>query len=81
MSSQTGREIDHSKTALSAALLRVQAAKGLAKVKTYQDIAKGGIVRDQTKTVTITASQVKYETHTRSYAHIDCHSRFGEVGV
>ena len=64
--------IDHGKTTLTAALLRVQAAKGLAKVKSYQDIAKGGIVRDQTKTVTITAAHVKYETETRSYAHIDC---------
>lgn len=64
--------IDHGKTTLTAALLRVQAAKGLAKVKSYQDIAKGGIVRDKNKTVTILASHVKYETESRMYAHIDC---------
>ena len=64
--------IDHGKTTLTAALLRVQAAKGLAKVKSYQDIAKGGIVRDKSKTVTILASHVKYETESRVYAHIDC---------
>lgn len=64
--------IDHGKTTLTAALLRVQAAKGLAKVKSYQDIAKGGIVRDKNKTVTILASHVKYETESRVYAHIDC---------
>ncbi len=45
--------IDHGKTTLTAALLRVQAAKGLAKVKSYQEIAKGGIERDKSKTVTI----------------------------
>ncbi|WP_409994780.1 elongation factor Tu [Blastopirellula marina] len=64
--------IDHGKTTLTAALLRVQAAKGLAKVKSYQDIAKGGIVRDKGKTVTILASHVRYETENRAYAHIDC---------
>lgn len=64
--------IDHGKTTLTAALLRVQAKKGLAKVKTYQEIAKGGIERDKTKTVTILASHVKYETESRVYAHIDC---------
>ena len=56
--------IDHGKTTLTAALLRVQSEKGLAEYKSYQDIAKGGIVRDKNKTVTILASHVKYENHT-----------------
>jgi elongation factor Tu len=64
--------IDHGKTTLTAALLAVQATKGLAKVKGYHDIARGGTKRDETKTVTITASHVEYETETRHYAHIDC---------
>ncbi len=64
--------IDHGKTTLTGAILAVQAAKGLAKVKSYADIAKGGTVRDQTKTVTIAAAHVEYETPTRHYAHIDC---------
>lgn len=64
--------IDHGKTTLTAAILRVQSEKGLAQVKSYQDIAKGGIVRDKSKTVTIIASHVKYETEDRTYAHIDC---------
>ena len=64
--------IDHGKTTLTAALLKVQAEKGLANAKTYSDIAKGGIVRDKNKTVTITASHVRYETESRVYAHIDC---------
>jgi elongation factor Tu len=64
--------IDHGKTTLTAAILAVQATKGLANVKAYRDIAKGGIVRDASKTVTITTSHVEYETQTRHYAHIDC---------
>jgi len=64
--------IDHGKTTLTAALLMVQGAKGLATVKSYADIAKGGTVRDETKTVTIAVSHVEYESETRHYAHIDC---------
>ncbi|QDU39827.1 Elongation factor Tu [Maioricimonas rarisocia] len=64
--------IDHGKTTLTAALLAVQGAKGLAKFKSYADIAKGGTVRDETKTVTIAVSHVEYESETRHYAHIDC---------
>jgi len=64
--------VDHGKTTLTAAILAVQAHAGLAKVKTYADIAKGGTVRDETKTVTITVSHVEYETVSRHYAHVDC---------
>ena len=64
--------IDHGKTTLTAALLKVQQKAGMAQVKSYADIAKGGIVRDATKTVTISVSHVEYETAKRHYAHIDC---------
>jgi elongation factor Tu len=64
--------IDHGKTTLTGALLAVQSAKGLANFKSYADIAKGGTVRDETKTVTIAVSHVEYETQKRHYAHIDC---------
>jgi elongation factor Tu len=64
--------IDHGKTTLTGALLAVQAVKGLAKFKAYSEIAKGGTVRDETKTVTIAVSHVEYETEKRHYAHIDC---------
>jgi len=64
--------IDHGKTTLTGALLAVQGAKNLAKAKAYSDIAKGGTVRDQTKTVTIAVAHVEYETDKRHYAHIDC---------
>lgn len=64
--------IDHGKTTTTAAILAVQTSKGLAKFKSYADIAKGGTVRDETKTVTIAVSHVEYETAGRHYAHIDC---------
>jgi elongation factor Tu len=66
--------IDHGKTTLTAAILMRQAFKNKPgeKVKTYAEIAKGGIVRDENKTVTIAVSHVEYETAKRHYAHIDC---------
>ncbi len=64
--------IDHGKTTTTGAILAVQAAKGLAQAKGYSDIAKGGTVRDETKTVTIAVAHVEYETANRHYAHIDC---------
>ena len=64
--------VDHGKTTTTAALVAVQAAKGLATVKSYKDIAKGGTVRDDSKTVTIASAHVEYETKNRHYAHVDC---------
>jgi len=64
--------IDHGKTTLTAAILSVQAKDGMAEVKSYADIAKGGTVRDATKTVTIAVAHVEYESDARHYAHIDC---------
>jgi translation elongation factor TU len=64
--------IDHGKTTLTASILAALAKKGKATVKSYADIAKGGTVRDETKTVTIAVAHVEYETDNRHYAHIDC---------
>ncbi len=64
--------IDHGKTTLTAALVKVQSKKNLAKAISYADIAKGGTVRDATKTVTIAVSHVEYESDKRHYAHVDC---------
>jgi len=64
--------IDHGKTTLTGAILAVQSKKGMANFKSYADIAKGGTVRDETKTVTIAVAHVEYETDNRHYAHIDC---------
>src|SRR5882724_11251915 len=64
--------IDHGKTTLTAALLSTLSKTGKAEVKSYADIAKGGTVRDETKTVTIAAAHVEYESEKRHYAHVDC---------
>src|SRR6188768_762644 len=64
--------IDHGKSTLTAAMVEVQAKKGLATPISYADITKGGTVRDETKTVTIAVSHVEYETDKRHYAHVDC---------
>ncbi|MDJ0975518.1 MAG: elongation factor Tu [Planctomycetota bacterium] len=64
--------VDHGKTTLTAAMTYVMEAKGYSKAKAYADIAKGGTVRDETKTVTIAAAHVEYETENRHYAHVDC---------
>ena len=64
--------ISHGKTTLTAAILRVQSRAQMAKVKSYADIAKGGTVRDESKTITIAVAHVEYETDNRHYAHVDC---------
>jgi elongation factor Tu len=64
--------IDHGKSTLTAAIVMVQAKKGLAQAKSYAEITKGGTVRDETKTLTIAVSHVEYQSDKRHYAHIDC---------
>ena len=64
--------IDHGKSTLTAAIVAVQARKGLATPIAYAEITKGGTVRDETKTVTIAVSHVEYQSPQRHYAHVDC---------
>ncbi|MGB7159002.1 MAG: elongation factor Tu [Tepidisphaeraceae bacterium] len=64
--------IDHGKTTLTAALSARSQAKFGTTAKNYKDIAKGGTERDATKTVTIAAAHVEYESENRHYAHVDC---------
>src|ERR1700689_2733316 len=64
--------VDHGKTTLTTALLKVLSKTGQAKEMAYADIAKGGTVRDDTKIVTIAVSHVEYESKKRHYAHVDC---------
>jgi len=65
--------IDHGKTTLTAALIAFAQRKGrMASEKGYAEIAKGGVVRDKTKIVTVASSHVEYESENRHYAHIDC---------
>lgn len=63
--------VDHGKTTLTTSILAVQSKDGLAQLKAYADIAKGGTVRDATKVVTISLAHVEYESDARHYAHID----------
>ncbi len=67
--------VDHGKTTLTAAMTAVQAGKGLATFKSYDEVAKASESqgrRDATKILTIATSHVEYETEKRHYAHIDC---------
>jgi elongation factor Tu len=64
--------IDHGKTTLTAALSARSQVKYGTESKSYKDIAKGGTERDATKTVTIAAAHVEYESAARHYAHVDC---------
>jgi len=67
--------IDHGKTTLTAAMTFVQAAKGLSKAVSYDEVAKASESqgrRDSTKILTIATSHQEYETDKRHYAHIDC---------
>ncbi|MFQ5501800.1 MAG: elongation factor Tu [Phycisphaerae bacterium] len=67
--------VDHGKTTLTAAITAVQASKGLAKFKAYDEVAKASEKdgrRDPTKILTIATSHVEYESEKRHYAHVDC---------
>jgi elongation factor Tu len=64
--------IDHGKTTLTAAISARQAHRFGGDVMSYDGIARGGIIRDESKIVTIIAGHVEYETANRHYAHIDC---------
>jgi elongation factor Tu len=64
--------VDHGKTTLTAALTKVLSKKGKAKEMQYAEIAKGGVLRDSSKILTVAVSHVEYETEKRHYAHIDC---------
>ena len=64
--------IDHGKTTLTAALSARQAHRFGGVAQAYEQVAKGGTVRDKSKIVTIKAAHVEYETALRHYAHIDC---------
>ncbi len=67
--------IDHGKTTLTAAITKVLGLKGLAKHRSYEEVAKADAKlfrRDATKILTVNVAHVEYETENRHYAHIDC---------
>ncbi len=67
--------VDHGKTTLTAAITKVQGAKGLATYVSYDQVAKASESqgrRDPTKILTIATSHVEYQSEKRHYAHVDC---------
>ncbi len=67
--------VDHGKTTLTAAITKIQAAKGLSEYISYDQVAKASESqgrRDATKILTIATSHVEYSSDKRHYAHVDC---------
>jgi len=63
--------VDHGKTTLTAAILKVLSMKGFyAPVKTVEEIDSAP--EEKARGLTINISHLEYETEKRHYAHIDC---------
>ena len=63
--------VDHGKTTLTAAMLKVVAAKGLkASQKTVDQIDSAP--EEKARGITIATAHVEYESEKRHYAHVDC---------
>jgi elongation factor Tu len=62
--------IDHGKTTLTAAITKVQAAKGFGQFVAFDQIDKAPEERE--RGITIATAHVEYETGKRHYAHVDC---------
>jgi len=63
--------VDHGKTTLTAAILKVLATKGLAAVeKSVDEIDNSPEERE--RGITIATTHVEYQSEKRHYAHVDC---------
>lgn len=62
--------VDHGKTTLTAAILAVQAKKGLAQPRNVDQI--DAAPEEKERGITIATCHVEYETEKRHYAHVDC---------
>jgi elongation factor Tu len=62
--------VDHGKTTLTAAITRIQAAKGLADFMSFDNIDKAP--EERARGITISTAHVEYQTANRHYAHVDC---------
>jgi elongation factor Tu len=62
--------VDHGKTTLTAAITRIQAAKGLADFMAFDSIDKAP--EERARGITIATAHVEYQTEARHYAHVDC---------
>ena len=62
--------VDHGKTTLTSAITMHQAAKGMAKERSFDSIDNAP--EEKERGVTINTAHVEYETEARHYAHVDC---------
>ena len=63
--------VDHGKTTLTAAILRVMAAKGFK--SSNKDVSQiDGAPEEKARGITIATAHVEYESEKRHYAHVDC---------
>src|SRR3954452_15539176 len=62
--------VDHGKTTLTAAITRIQAAKGLADFVSFDNIDKAP--EERARGITIATAHVEYQTERRHCAHVDC---------
>ncbi len=62
--------IDHGKTTLTAAITMRQATKGLADIRTFDQIDNAP--EEKARGITIATSHQEYESPKRHYAHVDC---------
>lgn len=63
--------VDHGKTTLTAALLKVLASKGLAASEKGVDQIDAA-PEEKARGITIATAHVEYESEARHYAHVDC---------
>jgi len=62
--------VDHGKTTLTAAITRVQGARGMADFVPFDSIDKAPEERE--RGITIATAHIEYQTENRHYAHVDC---------
>ncbi len=62
--------VDHGKTTLTAAILKIQSKNNLAEARTVDQIDNAPEEKD--RGITIATCHVEYETEKRHYAHVDC---------
>src|ERR1035437_9456384 len=62
--------VDHGKTTLTAAILKVQGDKGMARVEKFDEIDNAP--EEKERGITIATHHSEYETEKRHYAHVDC---------
>lgn len=62
--------VDHGKTTLTSAITRILNKKGLATIKSFDDIDNAP--EEKERGITINTAHVEYQTEKRHYAHVDC---------